>query len=205
MADQIGISRGPIREALRLLQHDDLIEILPNRGAIVPAVESGDVLEVYALRAALGSLALHKLTLTEEIKDLAPLEKQLVRLRRAVSAGRGSEAAEADLAYQSEIVALAALPRVTKYFERLTWQVKIYIATLDIRYESQLDAMLEEVEALHLAIASDDGRLAEQLWRNKLERWVRDLVVKIADEEFDEDLWAGLTSGPAARPRKLRQ
>ena len=39
LAEQLGISRGPIREALRLLERDGLIELIPNRGAVVPAVQ----------------------------------------------------------------------------------------------------------------------------------------------------------------------
>ncbi len=63
VAAELGVSRGPIREAIGLLEHDGLLTVVPNRGAFVPEVKSEDVLEVYAMRAALGSLALHKVML----------------------------------------------------------------------------------------------------------------------------------------------
>src|SRR3954463_4892156 len=75
LAAQLGISRGPIRDALRLLERDGLVELIPNRGAVVPAVHALDVLEVYALRASLGSLALHKL-MREGRVPAKPLERE---------------------------------------------------------------------------------------------------------------------------------
>ena len=87
LAAELDILRGPIRDALRLLERDGLVEEIPNRGAIVPAVRAVDVLEVYALRAALGSLALHKLMLEARSRCDA-LERALARLRKAVDNGR---------------------------------------------------------------------------------------------------------------------
>ena len=89
LAEQLGISRGPIRDALRLLERDGLIDVIPNRGAVVPEVHALDVLEVYALRASLGSLALHKLML-ENALPVTALERALRPLRGAVERGRAA-------------------------------------------------------------------------------------------------------------------
>src|SRR3954471_1065460 len=63
LADELGFSRAPVRGALRLLQRDGLIAPVQHRSSIVPALRAVDILEVYALRASLGTLALHKLML----------------------------------------------------------------------------------------------------------------------------------------------
>jgi DNA-binding GntR family transcriptional regulator len=195
LAQQLGVSRGPIRDALRLLAHDGLVEILPNRGAVVPSVHAADVLEVYALRACIGSLALHKLLLDPAPAADARLTRALAAFQRAVERRDERRAADADLAYQSAIVEGAGLPRVAREFDRLTWQVRQFIATLDTRYDDKLALMLEEVEALHAAIADRDGARAEALWRDKFERWVRDFVERLPGEGFDAELWAVLSSG----------
>jgi DNA-binding GntR family transcriptional regulator len=127
VAAQLGVSRGPIREALHLLEHDGLLVLIPNKGAIVPKPTSADVLEVYSMRAALGSLALHKLMLGGAELPVGALEKQLERFERAVKRHRAPQAADADLAYQSTVVASAGLPRVERQFDQLTWQVRIFI------------------------------------------------------------------------------
>src|SRR4051812_20134335 len=100
LAGVLGFSRAPVRDALRLLERDGLVELVPNRGAIVPELRAVDILEVYALRASLGTLALHKLMLAADTLEIAPLERELIRLVRAGDRRRSRDAADADLAYQ---------------------------------------------------------------------------------------------------------
>src|SRR3954471_17955715 len=102
LAETLGFSRAPVRDALRLLERDGLVELVPNRGAIVPELRAVDILEVYALRASLGTLALHKLMLDSEALEIG--ERELLRLVRAGERRRSRDAAEADLAYQHAIV-----------------------------------------------------------------------------------------------------
>ncbi len=192
LAEQLGVSRGPIRDALRLLERDGLIDVIPNRGAVVPEVRALDVLEVYALRASLGSLALQKLMLEHRVPD-ETLERALKRLRTAVERGKARQAADADLEYQTAIIAGSGLPRVMREFERLTWQVRIFIAALDMTFDDKLPRILAEVEALHEAITGGLAHEAEALWREKYERWVRDLVERLP-ETFDEQLWTALVA-----------
>ncbi len=194
LSEQLGVSRGPIREALRLLAHDGLVTIIPNRGAIVPTPTSADVLEVYAMRSALGSLALRKLMLGDAQLPVAALERELARLQRAVARDKASQAADADLAYQSAIVAGAGLPRVARQFDQLTWQVRIFIGTRGLRFDDKLPQMLGDIRELHGAIAGREPGRAERLWREKFERWVRDFMDQMA-EEFDRPLWVALTNG----------
>jgi DNA-binding GntR family transcriptional regulator len=190
LAAELDLSRGPIRDALRKLERDGIVQVIPNRGAVVPEIRAVDVLEVYALRAALGSLALHKLTL-EGTVPVQALERTLERLRRAVERGQADRAADADLAYQSLVVNRSGLHRVAEEFDRLTWQVRIFIVALDLTLADKLPTILAEMEALHAALVSGAG--AEALWREKYERWVRTLVERLP-EPFDEPLWAALAA-----------
>jgi DNA-binding GntR family transcriptional regulator len=194
LSEQLGVSRGPIREALRLLAHDGLVTIIPNRGAIVPTPTSADVLEVYAMRSSLGSLALRKLMLGDAELPTAALERELGRFERAVARSKAPQAADADLAYQSAIVAGACLPRVARQFDQLTWQVRIFIGTRGLRFDDKLPQMLAEIHELHGAIVRGDPGRAQRLWREKFERWVRDFMDQMA-EEFDRSLWVALTNG----------
>ncbi|MGH3648121.1 MAG: GntR family transcriptional regulator, partial [Micromonosporaceae bacterium] len=53
VAQQLGISRGPLREAIRHLASEGLLELSPNRGAVVPAAGADDVRAMFELRTAL--------------------------------------------------------------------------------------------------------------------------------------------------------
>jgi DNA-binding GntR family transcriptional regulator len=195
LAEQLGVSRGPIRDALRLLEQEGLVELLPNRGARIPTVHAADALEVYALRAAIGSLALQKLLHSAPV-GLGPLETELKRLERAVAAGNEAQAGRVDLAYQEAIVRLAGLAHATREFARLSYQVRMFFSSLDARSEQHLPDLLEEVRALHQALVDRDPRRAERLWRTKCERWVRHVVAHVPGEDFDAELWLTLTAGP---------
>src|SRR5689334_5504165 len=58
LAEKLGVSRMPIREALRKLETEGLITLVPHKGAIVKTIKLEDIKEVYALRAQLEKMAL---------------------------------------------------------------------------------------------------------------------------------------------------
>jgi DNA-binding GntR family transcriptional regulator len=57
LADEFGVSRTPIREALRKLQAAGLVEVQPNRGALVRGLSSREIRDAYQVRAELEALA----------------------------------------------------------------------------------------------------------------------------------------------------
>ncbi|HVD26588.1 MAG TPA: GntR family transcriptional regulator [Gaiellaceae bacterium] len=57
LADEFGVSRTPVREALRQLQATGLVELLPNRGAVVRGPSAREIREAYEIRAELEGLA----------------------------------------------------------------------------------------------------------------------------------------------------
>jgi DNA-binding GntR family transcriptional regulator len=83
LAEVIGISRMPVREALRQLHSEGLIELRPNRGAVVTSLSANDVQQLFEIRAVLEGLAarLACAHLTEEA--VADLEDRVARMERA--------------------------------------------------------------------------------------------------------------------------
>lgn len=57
LAEQLGVSRLPIREAIRQLEHEGLLESIPHKGAVVATVSEQDIREMFSLRDALETLA----------------------------------------------------------------------------------------------------------------------------------------------------
>src|SRR5712691_11360611 len=70
LTERFGISRPPLREALRVLQQEGLVQRLPRRGAIVTPLDADDVREIYSLRWALERLAIE---LALPVRDSAVL------------------------------------------------------------------------------------------------------------------------------------
>ncbi len=57
LADELGVSRTPVREALKQLELDGLVENIPNRGVIVKGVTAQDIKDIYTIREAIEGIA----------------------------------------------------------------------------------------------------------------------------------------------------
>ncbi|MCP4559099.1 MAG: GntR family transcriptional regulator [Bosea sp.] len=82
LAEQLGVSRTPIREALRRISSEGLIEILPGRGMIVAAYDKQQVRELYALRGVLEGAAAQ---LAARYASLAELDFMRELLERSIA------------------------------------------------------------------------------------------------------------------------
>ena len=56
IGQELGVSRTPVREALRQLELEGLVQIIPNRGAFVTGIQAQDVRDIYMIRARLEGL-----------------------------------------------------------------------------------------------------------------------------------------------------
>src|ERR1043166_4231493 len=86
IAAQFQVSRIPVREALRQLDAEGLIAIVPNRGAIVPALSPDDIEELFSIRALLEpevlKLSIPRLTQEDFSEAAAVLQEYVHELRR---------------------------------------------------------------------------------------------------------------------------
>src|SRR5215218_5092284 len=85
LAGRLGMSRLPVREALRMLSQERLVTILPRRGAIVTPYGRQEMVEVYDVRAELLGFAARLVAETIDDERLAALERILVEMREAVA------------------------------------------------------------------------------------------------------------------------
>ena len=93
---EFGVSRGPVREALRLLEKDGLVTILPRRGAQVTRLSIAEVREIFDIRAALNGLRDRQIAEDLNRGRLLPmLEENVARLAKlAREPGEGDEYVE---------------------------------------------------------------------------------------------------------------
>jgi DNA-binding GntR family transcriptional regulator len=87
LATTLGVSRTPIREALRLLAAEGLVELTPNKGARVMAWSAAELEEVFALRAVVEGLAARRAADRVTAAQLADLERIAVAHAEATAAG----------------------------------------------------------------------------------------------------------------------
>jgi DNA-binding GntR family transcriptional regulator len=82
VAERYSLSRGPVRDALRILERQGLVEIRPRRGAYVVELALNDVADIFNVRCALLSLAVRYLARNPDKSPLAQVDPRLEQLRR---------------------------------------------------------------------------------------------------------------------------
>ena len=82
LCEQLGVSRTSVREALRHLESEQLIEMVPHKGPVVVTLSLDDVREIYEVRAALEGLACEKFARDASDQDVARLQDAFVRISR---------------------------------------------------------------------------------------------------------------------------
>jgi DNA-binding GntR family transcriptional regulator len=107
IARQMGISRGPIREALRQLEQDGLVEYQPRRGVIVTALTRDRVLDAYTVRAELEGFAARLAAQWIGPADLEHLAELLKVMQQHARAHDAEALLQADVAFHKCICTLA--------------------------------------------------------------------------------------------------
>ena len=130
---RFGISRGPLREAMRLLGQQGLVEHLPRRGVQVVKLSARDIDELFSLRDALERFALTTaLTAGPEAAALRRLEAAVEAMERTT----GADQAVAHRDVHRALVALAGHGHLQRMHELVLVQLQLYMAT-NIRREAQ--------------------------------------------------------------------
>jgi DNA-binding GntR family transcriptional regulator len=167
LADELGVSRTPLREALRRLSTEGLVEFSPNRGATVSELDFGDMRHAWSARVALEPGAAR---LAAERRD----GPSITRLQRAIASqqGAGSDRQASFAANREFHLALAAAsgnPHLTRFAEML-WVPRIGVPIYEAQaaLASGSTAWASEHARITEAIAAGDADLAERLTRDHI-------------------------------------
>lgn len=128
LTDMLGISRPPLREALRILEREGFITTEPRRGSRVVSLSEQDVFEVLTLRAALERLAVEIGVPVADATRIQRVRDELTRIETAADAGDRGGIVEAGYAFHSALVALAGHSRLSDAYESVHLQVVLCMA-----------------------------------------------------------------------------
>src|SRR3954462_3124952 len=168
IAEQLAISRGPVREAFKLVRAEGLLEEEPRRGTFVVSMSSDAVRDIYGLRAALEGRAARTLARDRDPGALDTLRALVAGIDAAVSPGDPGAVSRADLALHQGLCELSGNARIVEVFDR-------YVPTLRALLQLDGDVLgsLDEVSRQHRplvdAIASGDEDKAARLFAEHAE------------------------------------
>jgi len=80
LADEFAISRGPVREAIRILEREGLVAILPRRGAVVTSLSATELRELFEIRAGLFEMVIRKVAVSRPPELLAVMRAGVAQL-----------------------------------------------------------------------------------------------------------------------------
>lgn len=147
LADELQVSRGPVRDALRLLEAEGLVVSTPRRGTRVASLTAADAAELLAIRAALEPVAVRCLLERAGHEEFDALEGQLGRLAAAATENDWNAVVLEDLAFHEMIFRLSGQRRLLAIWNGL------HVPLLQtFRAHRFLYGSIEEVAARHRAL-----------------------------------------------------
>jgi len=181
IAAKLGVSQTPVREAIRLLAAEGLVEMSAHLSATVPQLDQAAVIELYAMREALEGLATEAAVRRLDAAARRALAKRLRENQQALEAAarKGGEGVPAlNQEFHFTLYAAAGMPRLMEAIRRLWGQMPAYwLRTIPGRASAQADhhppilALVEkgDAEAAAEAMCRHIRSAAEtlQLWLEK--------------------------------------
>jgi DNA-binding GntR family transcriptional regulator len=161
VAQELGVSQGPVREALRDLEQLGCIVHEPYRGCSVRAFSADELLEAFPVRAALEALAARLAAERITDPDLDELEEELRRMRTAAGRGDAHEQSQANASFHATIVRAARNGTLERQWRTLEPFSRTYLTVsrpgIDLVYLSDRHVPILEALRRHDPDAAADA------------------------------------------------
>jgi DNA-binding GntR family transcriptional regulator len=182
LSEELGVSRGPVREALRSLEAEGLVEITPRRGAVVTTLSKREFLEAYQVREALEvlgvRLAVPRLTATA----IAALDERIERMDEHAAAGDDDAFFGANAAFHEAFMEASENRKLIEVYRRLMAQMGPYRRP-SARLRGNLERSIAEHREIVAAARTGDADATVTLVMKHIEVPQR-MLEALTEEEF---------------------
>ncbi|MBU8829884.1 GntR family transcriptional regulator [Mycolicibacterium goodii] len=175
VANELGVSRTPVHEAFLRLAAEDLLELLPRRGAVVVPVPPQEATDLLEMRLALETAAVRRLCRTPEAVDalFTGLNDLVDEQRRLADTNDTRAFAAADDAFHRRIVEVAGNPIGQRFYGSLSDRQRRMMADAARSDSTRLEALIGEHAGLAAAIERRDVEEFESALLSHLEATYR--------------------------------
>lgn len=157
LADKLGVSRTPIREAIRKLELEGLVTMIPRRGAEVAQITEKNLKDVLEVRRALDALtvelACERIT-DEELTQLEEAKESFAKMTKTKDANK---IAQADVVFHDIILLASRNDRLMQMVSNLSQQTYRYRLEY-VKDDAHYEQLIEEHNAIFEAISSRDSK-----------------------------------------------
>lgn len=166
LAEEMGVSRTPVREAIRKLETEGFIAMMPHKGAYVAGISAKDILDVFEVRAALEALA-------ARLAAARITEEELDKLRGAITKTDNMQNIEAvvasDTGFHNIIYQASRNEKLMQFIAHLKEQMKRF-RTTSLAMPGRTEIASQEHEQIMKALADRNADLAADLSRQHIEK-----------------------------------
>ncbi|MER6669144.1 GntR family transcriptional regulator [Amycolatopsis japonica] len=162
LSEALGVSRGPVREALLKLEREGLVRSEWHRGAIVTTLSDVDVAELDSLRSALEQLAVRLVVANAPEAELAAIDAVVDRMDRARDE---HEMVRCDVDFHDAVYAASGHRRLVEAWQAIRSQVYLFLLTrIGVSSDGYLTSIPAEHRRLASALRARDGEKALELF-----------------------------------------
>ncbi|MBT9152011.1 MAG: HTH-type transcriptional repressor RspR [Firmicutes bacterium] len=180
LAEEMGVSRTPVREAIRKLELEGLVVMITRRGAYVSDLSVKDIAETFEIRAALESLAAGLAAERITPEGLEQLERTLVQIGECMDDSSVDRLVELDEKFHSILFAASRNQRLSQIVSNLREQINRFRQT-SLATPGRFRAVFQEHKRIAEAISEGNSSLAQALAKEHMENaelsimeWVKD-------------------------------
>jgi DNA-binding GntR family transcriptional regulator len=172
LAEELGVSRMPVREALRRLSAEGFVKLISHRGAVVAELSPDEIIEVYEMRAVLHGLASRLAVPHYTDEDIEAIRLLLEDMDATEDIGKWIEL---NHAFHERIESPSNAQHLLQLIERLTQQCAPYVQ-ISLHYLHAENSAMKQHHAIYDACVERDAERLEQLVRAHLSAWGRDVA-----------------------------
>ena len=184
LAEELGVSRTPVREAIRKLEMEGYVIMMPRRGTYVADLSIRDVNEVFEIRTSLESLAsgLAAERITED--ELEKLQRLLVEIGAHIKNGDMESIVRTDTEFHDLLYQASRNKRLVGIISHRREQLTRF-RTTSMSYPGRLKATLEEHRNIVEAIAQGDEKAARKAAEHHMEKSEQTLLESMKGKEHE--------------------
>lgn len=187
LAEEMGVSRTPVREAIRKLELEGFVAMIPRKGAYVADYTIKDITDVFEIRAALESLAagLACERITEQ--EIDELQILVVKVGKTIKDNDIDALVEVDTEFHDRIYKASRNSRLEQMISNLREQIQRFRAT-SLASPGRIKDTLEEHKGIVDAIATRDIALAQRLAAEHVENAENIFLEQLTKQQNKEKL-----------------
>ena len=181
LAKDCGVSRTPVREALRQLELEGLVELIPNKGAVILGISPEDICDIYQIRAMLEGGAAERAAQKATEEDIRKLSEILDLTEFYIAKQNMQQLQAMDGQFHQLIYEMSG----SRMFKRVLTDMHYYIGltrAASLKCEGRAAQSVREHRAVLEAIAQHDGEKAKKLMNVHVNKALENVLKKHLQE-----------------------